>query len=106
MNMLFTWYNNISGGIIIVSVGDGRGERCYSQSNLIVGSVEDNDKSFKETHAEDEAPRYKAETFKAHNNQINFTGNTAYGNVEVTRPDLSVRNKFEYDLIKKKKKKC
>ena len=93
--------------LLYISVGDGKCERSFSESNSFVGSVVNRVESFKETHAKNEATRYWYTRIdpctKFTNNQINFTGNTTDGNVKEARPDLSVRWEFEFNLIPKKK---
>jgi hypothetical protein len=82
------------------SVGDGIGERCFSQSNFLVASVVDGVMSLKESHAKDGK---LTRIIEGINNQINSSGNTTNDSVQATRPYLSVRDDFEYSLNKKKK---
>ena len=67
----------------------------------MVESVVDRVESLEENHAEDEAEIYWLVGFtKVINNQINCTVNTVSGIVKRTRPELSVRSNFKFDLIK------
>lgn len=92
---------DISG--ISVQVKVGVGEACVSQSDSLVGSVEDTVESFKGSHANNEGqtPTYGANVIY---NQVNLTGNTTHGSVKALRQYLGVRSECEVNLIKKRKR--
>ena len=85
-----------------ISVGDGVGEGCSSQSDLLVGSVEDRVESLEESHAIDEVESLSTWGANAGNNQVNGTGSTTHGSIKGTRPDLSVGSQIEWNLVNKK----
>ena len=78
-----------------LSVGSGIGEGCSSQSDTLVGSVEDGVESLEKSLAIDEVKSLTTWRPNVGNNQINVVGNTTNQCVEVTRPDLSVRSQTE-----------
>ena len=85
-----------------ILVGGGVGERCGSQSNTLVASVEDSVESLEDRHAKDEVKFLSTRGANITNGQINFARDTANDDVEGSRPDLGVGSQSECSLVKKK----
>ena len=78
-----------------ILVGGGAGERCGSQSNTLVGSVEYRVESLEESLAVDKVEPRSAVVTNVTNNQVNGACNTTNVSVKGTRPDLTVRSQSE-----------
>jgi len=76
-------------------VGGGIGERCGSQSNTPVATVEYRVESLEERLAVDKVESRSTRGANVANNQVNCAGNTANVGVEGTRKDLSIRSQSE-----------
>ena len=87
----------------IVSVGSGVSEPCCCQSDPLVGSVVDRVESLQTGLTEDEVHSRSTLGANVLNNQINLILSTTNFRVQGTRPDLSVRGQFEFNLMEKKK---
>jgi ribosomal protein S3 len=79
----------------VSSVGGGASERCGSQSNTLVGSVEYRVESLEESLAVDEVESRSTCGTNITDNQINNAGNTTNVTVKGTRPDLTVGSQSE-----------
>lgn len=85
-----------------VQIKFGVGERCVSQSDSLVRSVEDTVESLKGSRAKNER-RSSCGVANIIYNQINLISNTTHDSVKVLRHDLSVRSECEGNLVKKRK---
>lgn len=87
-----------------ILVGGGVSEGCSSQSDPLVGSVEDGVESFEESLAKDEVQSGSTLATNVTNNQVNLAFNTTNGRVKFTRPDLSIGSQLESGLIERVKR--
>ena len=83
----------------LFSVGFGEGVYRFSRSDPGIGRVEDYEVSLHEDFAQKEVVSSSTWGSKVTNNQIKAVSSTTNKTVKATRPKLSVRSKFEWNLV-------